>query len=225
MEGLMRRKPVVPRAEEVGELVAIEAPAVRLGEEGHEARDTAGEPDAVDDAGVCGVGDDHLVPVIHCAKEDVEKGFHSACRDDDLALGVVAMAAPLGGEVGDRCAQVQVAGEGKPAVRLRVVQLGAGRLERLRRKGEIRVEVLHAENGAAVASPRFLCRGSHPVDPEADDWLHPLRPLDHEPELIAGVVSPSGEPSSCPTPSLDRPHSGCMVRLFSSQTWAYGLSL
>jgi hypothetical protein len=50
---------VVPRAEEVGELVAIEAPAVRLGEEGHEARDTAGEPDAVDDAGVCGVGDDH----------------------------------------------------------------------------------------------------------------------------------------------------------------------
>ena len=100
------------------------------------------------------------------------------------------MAAPLGGEVGDRRAQVEVAGERKPAVRLRVLQFGAGHLERLGRKREIRVEVLHAENGAAVPSPRFLRRGRHSVDAKADDRPHPLCSLDHESEPIAGMIWP-----------------------------------
>ena len=141
------------RADDVVEPVAVEAPAVLLGEERDEARDAAGKPDAVDDARVGRVGDDHLVAGIHGAEDGVEKRLHSARSDDDLALGVVAVTAPLGGEVGDRRAQVEVAGEREPAVRLRVVEFRAGDLERLGRKREVGVEVLHAENGAAVASP------------------------------------------------------------------------
>ena len=110
----MRRKPVVRGPTTSREPVAVKTPAVLLGEEGNEARDTASEPDAVDDARVRGIGDDHFVPGIHGAEESVEKRLHSARSDHDLALGVIAMAAPLGGEVGDRRAQVEVAGERKP---------------------------------------------------------------------------------------------------------------
>jgi len=85
-------------------------------------------------------------------------GDHQAVRSGSAAARprrreAQAMAAPLGGEIGDRRAQVQVAGERKPAIRPRVVKFGAGHLKRLWRKREIRIKVLHAENGAAVASP------------------------------------------------------------------------
>jgi hypothetical protein len=58
---------------DVGEPVAVKAPAVLIGEEGDEARNTPGEPNAVDDARVRGVGDNHLVSGIDGAEEHVEK--------------------------------------------------------------------------------------------------------------------------------------------------------
>ena len=117
----MRRKPVVRGPTTSREPVAVKTPAVLLGEEGNEARDTAGKPDAVDNARVRGIGDDHFISGIHGAEDSVEKRLHSARSDHDLALGVIAMTAPLGGEVGDRRAQVEVAGERKPTVRLGVL--------------------------------------------------------------------------------------------------------
>ena len=178
------------RADQVVEPAAVEAPAVLLGEERDEARCAAREANAVDDPCVGRVGDDHLVARIHGAEEGVQQAFHPARGDDDLALGVVAVAGALGGEVRDRGAQVEVAGEGEPAVRLRVVELRARDLERLGREREVGVEVLHAEDRAAVAAPCFLRGSGDAVDSEADDSLQPLGPLDHEDESIHGMVSP-----------------------------------
>ena len=178
------------RADEVVQPVAVEAPAVLLGEERDEARCAAREADAVDDPRVGRVGDDHLVARIHGAEEGVQEALHSAGGDDDLALGVVAVAGALGGEVRDRGAQVEVAGEGEPAVRLRVVELRARDLERLGREREVGVEVLHAKDRAAVASPCFLRGSGDAVDSEADDLVQALCPFDHGCESIAGMVSP-----------------------------------
>ncbi len=173
-------------ADEVVEPAAVEAPAVLLGEERDEARFAAREADAVDDPCVGGVGDDHLVARIHGAEEGVQEAFHAARGDDDLALGVVAVAGALGREVRDRGAQVEVAGEGEPAVRSRVVELRARDLERLGRERQVGVEVLHAEDRAAVASPCFLRGSGDAVDSEADNPLEPFRPFDHESESILG---------------------------------------
>ena len=83
------------RADHIAEPVAVKAPAALLGEEEDEAWDTAGEPDAVDDARVSGVGDDHLIPGSTVQRRTL-RSASSPRGDDDLALRVVAMAAPFG---------------------------------------------------------------------------------------------------------------------------------
>jgi hypothetical protein len=84
--------------------------------ERREPLDWLGAEDKPDDSGVGRVGDDHLVARVHGGEQYVEQALRAAAGDDDLALRVVAMAGLFGGEVGDRLAQVEVAGDRQPAV-------------------------------------------------------------------------------------------------------------
>ncbi len=152
--------------------------------EGDEPGRAADEVDAVDDAGVGGVGDDHLVARVHGDEEGVQEPLHAAAGDDDLALGVVQVPRALGREVGDRHAEREVAGEGEPAVRLRRLQARGRDGDGLGREGEVGVEVLHAEHRPPLArAHRLLGRGRDAVDAEAPDGLEPLRPRDHRASL------------------------------------------
>ena len=143
-------------------------------------RRPAGEVDAVDEARVRRVGDDHLVARVHGHQQRVEDAFEASARDHDLALRIVGVAGASGEKGGDRLAQLDVAGERQPAVCLRRLQAPGRHADRLRRQGQVGVEVLHAEHRPSGARAcRLLDRRGDPVDPEAADRVEPLRPLDH----------------------------------------------
>ena len=180
------------RADDLREGVAVEAPAVVLGHEGDKARRPACEADAVDDARVGRVGDDDLVVLVHEREHRVQEPLHTSGGDDDLANRVVAVAGPLGREVGDGRAEIEVAGEGKPAVGLGRVEAGDRLGNGLGRQREVGVEVLHPQDGA----PARVGRGGDLVDAKAPDRLDALG-------------SPHGgsrecTPVCCPRESRDR---------------------
>jgi hypothetical protein len=140
---------------------------------GRQAGNAAGEPGAVDDAGVRGVAEQHLVARIDDGEHDLEDRRGAAAGHDDLALGVVAAAGALGQEVADRRAQIAIAGEGQPAVGLRRLEAPDRLGDRLGRERQVGVEVLQPEHVAPGVG-----RVRQPVDAEAADVLQPLRPLE-----------------------------------------------
>jgi hypothetical protein len=160
------------------ERIPVEAPAALFGDEAHERGRAACESDAVDDPGVRRIGDDDLVAWIDQREDDVQQAFHPADGDDDLPNRVVAMTGALGGEVRDRRAEIEVAGEWKPAVGLGGLE-EAGRLRYgLRRERQVGVEVFHPEDRASSG----VGRGRHAIDPETPDRLHSLGLPNHSGE-------------------------------------------
>jgi hypothetical protein len=93
------------------------------------------------------------------------------------------VARALGGEVGDGRAELEVACEGKPAVRLGRVEPGDGLGNGLRRQRQVGVEVLHPEDGVSAR----IGRGRDAVDAETDDRLDSLGPAHGSRQLYAGM--------------------------------------
>ena len=148
----------------------------------------AREVDAVDDPGVGRVGDDHLVARVDGDEQRVQEALHPAAGDDDLPLRVERMPCPGGEERGDRLAEVDVAGEREPAVRLGRLEAPRRDADGLGRQREVGVEVLHAQHRPSGVRPcRLVRRGGDEVDPEASNRLEPLRPLDHGPSLMSPI--------------------------------------
>ena len=162
------------------ESFAVEAPPFVFGEEWDEGRDAACKADPVDDPRVGRVGDDHLVARVDQCEEDVEEALHAAYGDDDLAHGVVVVAGSRLGELGDRGAEIEVAGERQPAVCLRRSETGDRLRDGLRGERKIGVEVLHPQDRAAadVRGRRYA------VDAEAANRLDSLCPPNHRTSLV-----------------------------------------
>ena len=145
----------------------VEPPFAVLDRQRRERRRAAGEPHAVHEAGVDRVGEDDLVAGIDRREQHVEHALAAAARDHDLALGVVGRAVALRDVVGDRRAQVEIAGERQPRVADRVVERLARDLPRLGRKRQVGVQVLEPEH-VGIGDRR-----GHPVDAEAGHAVHP----------------------------------------------------
>ena len=178
-----------------GERVPVEPPLALGHPERHGSRRPAGEVDAVDEAGVGRIGDDHLVAGVDRHQKRVEDAFEASAGDHDLALRVVGVARASGEEGGDRLAQLHVAGEREPAVRLRRLQAPGRDADRLRRQRQVGVEVLHAQHRPfGACARRLLDRRGDPVDPESADRLESLRPLDHGTSLDTRPSVQSGRP-------------------------------
>jgi len=77
------------------------------------------------------------------------------------------VARALGGEVGDRRAEVHVAGEREPAVGRGALEPGHGLRDRLGRQREVGVEVLHAQD--RPLGTQLVGGVGGAVDAEADD--------------------------------------------------------
>ena len=119
-------------------------------------------------------------PSLTVASSAFEQPLHPAHRDHDLGLGVVPVAGPLGGEVGDRGAQVVVAGERQPAVRFGGLQALGGDADGLGRERQVGVEVLHPQDRPVGIRLRgTVGRGGDAVDAEAANGFEASRARDH----------------------------------------------
>ncbi len=166
------------RADRGRERVLVEPPFSVDDAKRREDRRAAREMDPVHDPRVGRVGDDDLVARVDGREEAVEEPRQAARGDDQLGLRVVAMARSRRGEVRDRGAQVEVALEREPAVRLGPAE---GRLrlgQRLRRERQVRVEVLEPQDRPARVGRRDpLGGGRDDVQADAADVGQTLRAL------------------------------------------------
>jgi hypothetical protein len=128
-----------------GETVAVELPDAVADLAAGEARHASSEPYAVDEADVDRVEQHHLVVRLEHRQQHVEDAVEPAGRDDRRALPVVAHPRRPRHQVGGRAAQLVGAQKRQIAVGVVAVRRLAGRLDDPRRRAQVGVEVLEAE--------------------------------------------------------------------------------
>ena len=148
------------------EAVEVEAPAGRARLEPGEAWHAAGDPHPVQQPGVDRIGEHDLVARLERGEQDVEDPVQAAGGDQRLTpVDLVHAAADVGG---DGSSQPLVPGEREVAVRVVVVDRGAGRLERSGEGPKIRVEVLEPEE---LGVGRAVGGVAHAVDADPGNTL------------------------------------------------------
>ena len=152
------------RARRVAQCIQVQSPAAADHPQRHQPGHTAGEADAVQQAGVGRIADDDLVAGLQHGEQCVEDARQSARRDHALRSPVVRDAR-IGPQPGnDRLSQSLDAEERQVAVGFIASRGGTSGLDRGPRRRDVGIEVLQPEH---LRIARGVRRIAHLVDADA----------------------------------------------------------